>query len=261
MQLAAAAAERRRIGARRLHARVRHLAEQRVGGRRHGRSERREGDDASDLRRRRGTAACSGTRRRHPCPFGTAIIVPSRIADTMRDWTGLPSISSRNQLRQDERALRVGDEHEAAALVVVLQVVVATRHAHRRTARRARASRGAPPASTRAKPGQRDLPIERRERPALRREARELLLDDVRSPPGRRSCRCSASDRSRPSGRRRSSRSAPSDSAAHVSRVSVPSASTTVVVRSMSHARPRGRDGTATRLGCCSRFRGRRGRW
>ena len=57
-------------------------------------------------------------------PFGTASVVPSRIAETSRDCTGLPSISLRISSRQDERALRVADQHDAAALVVVLQVVV-----------------------------------------------------------------------------------------------------------------------------------------
>ena len=84
VQRAAATCQRRRIRAGGGHVRLRHLSEQRVGRRRHRRSERREGDHASRLSGR--------VAQRHVLeraadvfPFGTATDVPSRIAETSLD--------------------------------------------------------------------------------------------------------------------------------------------------------------------------------
>ena len=57
-------------------------------------------------------------------PFGTPMVVPSRIAETIRDWIGLPSISLRISSARMNDPCEWADEHEAASLVVVLQVVV-----------------------------------------------------------------------------------------------------------------------------------------
>ena len=68
VQLAAAAAERGGIHARRLHVLALHASEARVGRRRNRRPERRIRDRAADLRSPSDRAGCAGTRRRRPCP-------------------------------------------------------------------------------------------------------------------------------------------------------------------------------------------------
>ena len=111
-------------------------------------------------------------------PFGTATFVPSRIADTSRDCIGLPSISSAMRRGQHHRALRVANEHDAAAVVVVLQVVVPGIE-HVVVAGTLIEWQPAAAGHRCAQAGQRDLTIHRRKRAALRSEARELLADDV----------------------------------------------------------------------------------
>src|SRR5207237_3561739 len=87
-----------------------------------------------------------------------------------------------DQTSQDERSLRVGDEDEAAAAVVVLQIVV-PRILHVVVLRTlfehpAAAAAGEQPAQT----GERDLTVHRRVWLALRRKARELLPAYVQLP-------------------------------------------------------------------------------
>src|SRR5437899_8666194 len=83
-----------------------------------------------------------------------------------------------NQLGEDERALRVSDEHDAAPSVLVFDVVIpgisdiVVVDALLEW-RPAAAGQGA------AKPGERDLTVERRERTAHGSEPRELLANDV----------------------------------------------------------------------------------
>src|SRR6185436_10606819 len=75
-----------------------------------------------------------------------------------------------NQLREDERALRVSDEDETASLVVVLQVVIEgvayVGILQPALERGAATAAGKEP----AQPGKRDLAVERRIRFALRRK-------------------------------------------------------------------------------------------
>src|SRR4029078_11172470 len=80
------------------------------------------------------------------------------------------------QMREFAGTLAMSDQHDAASMVVVPQIVfprvddVAVGH---------RLVAGASPGDRLAQLRNRHLPVQRREKPALRREARELQLDDA----------------------------------------------------------------------------------
>jgi hypothetical protein len=113
-------------------------------------------------------------------PLGTAMFVPSSSAERILDWMGLPSISFDlvlDQLSQHARALRVSDEYDAAALVVVLEIVVPGRE-HVVIAELA-IRREAAAGHCGAQRFQRDLSIERCVQLALSAEASELCAHDA----------------------------------------------------------------------------------
>ena len=138
------------------------------------------------------------------------MLVPSRIADTRRDCTGLPSISSAMSRVMMNEPCECAMIATGAAAVVVLQVVV-PRLEHVVVLRAAlehqlaAGHRGAKPVQS--SPGDRAARTDgTAKRSARTAGGRRCAL---RCP---RSCRCWSTGPSTPSGRRRNSRSAPSDS-------------------------------------------------
>ena len=215
VQLAAAAAERGRIRARRLHVLALHAAEARVLRRRNRRAERRVGDDAARSASPSGRAGCFWNAPPTSLPFGTGRLVPSSSAEISRDCTGLPSISLRISCVSTPEPCEWPIEHDAAAVVVVLQVVVPrVEHVVVGRARdrpcigvAGRSRRAAPSASTCRYSGAKSRHCDAKRANCARTtpfSSGPAIMSLL--PPGR----------SRPSDTRRSSRSARSGSAFHV---------------------------------------------
>ena len=155
------------------------MAEQGVRRRCHGRAERGVIDDATDL---------TGLLAERDLLELSAHVFPRRreqrgAEDVRADKLFLDRLAVdlvRDQRLQDEGALRMADQHDAATLVVVLQVVlpriadVVVLNALAEQRQRIGIGR-----QRRLQAAERDLPVHRREGAALRCEARELLQDDV----------------------------------------------------------------------------------
>ena len=127
LQVGCAACERRGVGAPGLRA-LAAAPEERVVGRRLGRSERRPGHHAADL--------VGGTAERHVLEVAADVVAGRNLdrgageigGDDQRSRTaGSVSISSRDEAVEDACALRVADQDHAAAAVVVLEVVLPRR--------------------------------------------------------------------------------------------------------------------------------------
>ena len=169
-----AAGERRRVRAQHLPPRRRSCA----------RTPRRRGTGALKVEYATTQWSCVGERqarmwRKSPpasLPRATVTLPPSSSAETSRRRSfGLPSISSRDQVAQEERPLRMADQDDAAAVVVAREV-------------------GAPCGA--------DVAV-RRARSPRRAAGRSPRA----SPAGRRARRCGTSGRSGPPGSGRSSAS------------------------------------------------------
>src|SRR5262245_55489316 len=91
---------------------------------------------------------------------------------------GLAVDLAANQLGEDERALRMGDEHKPTASVLVFQIVV-PRIAYIVVLNALLERRPAAAGESAAKSGERDLSVEGGEGPADGAEPRKLLADDV----------------------------------------------------------------------------------
>ncbi len=138
-------------------------------------------------------------------PFATSTSPPSRRPETSsRACAGFCLDLAAEQPAEHEGPLRVADDHDAAP-VVVLREVLAPRLDHvgvGELAVRARGARHAP-----AERGQRALPVDRREHAAFQVRSEPPGTSRSIRAPGRGTCPRSASRRSRRSDRRRSSRS------------------------------------------------------
>ncbi len=145
-------------------------------------------------------------------PLGTTRLVPIRIAETRRAWIRLAVDVHLDQLGQDTRALRMADEDDASAMVLVREVVVpgvahvgVGRDRARRRGGRWSGGHGS------AQGGQGELAVHRRVEPAALAEARELLGRPPGAPRPRPSWWRGRRDRWTPWDRRRSNRWAGGD--------------------------------------------------
>ena len=198
------------IGAGDLHAWRFGMGEAGIVRRERARRECLVGDDAAALPR---CAAERDRLKRTPdvLAFGDLDIEPENEGAGEEALLGLALDLMGDEPREDSRALRMADQHDAAA-VVVMREVMSPRRAHI-LIRKLEIHRERLVSEHSLDARERHLAVDGRERAADRGEAPRTAARPRRCSRVRSSCRCCQPDLRRRSGRRRSSRSAPRGSA------------------------------------------------